>query len=51
MRLHVMGENASAQPQSSKTAQSASAGKKRTRAAETQKPEFSEVARALAAKY
>jgi hypothetical protein len=47
-----MGENAAAQPHA---AQSASAGKKRAsrsaRSAEAQKPEFSEAARSLAAKY
>ncbi len=44
MRLHVMGENAATQ--------SAPAGKKRkARSAESQKPEFSEAARSLAAKY
>src|SRR6202789_4152132 len=52
MRLHVMGENAAAEPN---TAQSASAGKKSkarsARGAEAQKPEFSEAARSLAAKY
>jgi pyruvate kinase len=51
MRLHVMGENAAAQP----SAQSATVAKKRTqrsaRSAEAQKPEFSEAARSLAAKY
>jgi pyruvate kinase len=46
MRLHVMGENAASQPQSSKAA-----GKKRARAAEAQKPEFSEAARSLSTKY
>jgi pyruvate kinase len=54
LRLHVMGENAGAQPHPSAAAQSA-AGKKRTarsaRALEAQKPEFSEAARSLAAKY
>jgi pyruvate kinase len=48
MRLHVMGENAAVQP-------SAAAGKKSkarsARGAEAQKPEFSEAARSLAAKY
>jgi hypothetical protein len=46
LRLHVMGENAAAQPQTAKAA-----GKKRARAAEAQKPEFSEAARSLSAKY
>jgi pyruvate kinase len=52
LRLHVMGENAGVQPQSSAAASSAPAGKKRkARAAEAQKPEFSAAARSLAAKY
>jgi pyruvate kinase len=56
LRLHVMGENAAAQPHSSAAAQSAPAGRKRAprsarAAAEAQKPEFSEAARSLAAKY
>jgi pyruvate kinase len=53
LRLHVMGENAAAQPQPSSAAESAPAVKKRAgrRTAEAQKPEFSEAARALAAKY
>jgi pyruvate kinase len=52
MRLHVMGENADTQPHSSAAAQSAPAGKKRKpRSAEAQKPEFSETARSLSAKY
>jgi len=53
LRLHVMGENAAAQPHSSADAQSAPAGRKRAprSAAEAQKPEFSEAARSLAAKY
>jgi pyruvate kinase len=50
MRLHVMGENAAAEP-----AQTATAGKKSKarsgRSAEAQKPEFSEAARSLSAKY
>jgi pyruvate kinase len=51
MRLHVMGENAAAHPQTS-AAESATTGKKRRgRSAEAQKPEFSEAARSLAAKY
>ena len=52
MRLHVMGENAAAQPHSS--AAHRPRGKKRTTrppSAEAQKPEFSEAARSLAAKY
>ncbi len=48
MRLHVMGENAAAQPHSS-AAHSTAKGRKR--AADAQKPEFSEAARSLAAKY
>jgi pyruvate kinase len=51
MRLHVMGENAGSQPHPS-AAETASAGKKRkARTAQAQKPEFSEAARSLAAKY
>jgi pyruvate kinase len=50
MRLHVMGENAAAE-----AAKSATAGKKSKarsgRSAEAQKPEFSEAARSLSAKY
>jgi len=53
--LRLMGENAGAQVHTSTAAQSASAGKKRTtrsaRSFEAQKPEFSEAARSLAAKY
>jgi pyruvate kinase len=54
LRLHVMGENAAAHP--SAAANSAPAGRKRAprsarAAAEAQKPEFSEAARSLAAKY
>jgi hypothetical protein len=44
MRLHVMGENAAAQS-------SPAAKKRKARSAEPQKPEFSEAARSLAAKY
>ena len=54
MRLHVMGENAAAQAHLSTAAESAPTGKKRmgrAARAEAQKPEFSEAARALAAKY
>jgi pyruvate kinase len=55
LRLHVMGENAASQVHPSTAAQSAPAGKKRTarsaRSLEAQKPEFSEAARSLAAKY
>jgi pyruvate kinase len=52
MRLHVMGENAAAQPQSSGTVQSATAGKKRKGSKpEAQKPEFSEAARSLSTRY
>jgi pyruvate kinase len=55
LRLHVMGENAAAQAHPSTAAQSAPAGKKSTarsaRSLEAQKPEFSEAARSLAAKY
>ena len=56
LRLHVMGENAAAQAHTSNATQTAPAGKKRTprsarSAAEAQKPEFSEAARSLAAKY
>jgi len=52
LRLHVMGDNAAAQPQPA-AAQTATGGKKRrsARSAETQKPEFSEAARTLAARY
>jgi hypothetical protein len=50
-----MGENAAAQAHPSTAAQSAPAGKKSTarsaRSLEAQKPEFSEAARSLAAKY
>jgi pyruvate kinase len=50
MRLHVMGENATGQ--SSSAAEGASTGKKgRSRSAAAQKPEFSESARSLAARY
>ena len=53
MRLHALGENAAAHP--TKTASTASAGRKRaSRSApstEPQKPEFSESARTLAARY
>ncbi len=53
MRLHALGENAAARP--SKTANSASAGRKRAArsapSSEAQKPEFSESARSLAARY
>ena len=52
LRLHVMGENSGAHAHPSASAQSAPAGKKRrARAAQAQKPEFSEAARSLAAKY
>ena len=55
LRLHVMGENAASQPHPSAATQSAPAGKKRAarsaRSLEAQKPEFSEAARSLAAKY
>jgi pyruvate kinase len=55
MRLHVMGENATAHAHSSKAMESANAGKKRTtrsaRSSEAQKSEFSEAARSLAARY
>jgi len=52
MRLHVMGENAVAQAQPTTAAESAPNGKKRRgRAAATEKPEFSESARSLAARY
>jgi pyruvate kinase len=55
LRLHVMGENAASQTHPPAAAQSAPAGKKRTarsaRSAEAQKPEFSEAARSLSAKY
>jgi len=52
LRLHAMGENSGAQAHTSATAHSTPAGKKRkARTAQAQKPEFSEAARALAAKY
>lgn len=53
MRLHVMGENAVAQPQpSTNGAESAVNGKKRkSRSTAAEKPEFSETARSLAARY
>ena len=52
MRLHVMGENAAARPEPPAIAESVPTGKKRRgRAAEEQKPEFSETARSLAARY
>jgi pyruvate kinase len=52
LRLHVMGENSVAHAHASAAAQNAPAGKKRrARPAAAQKPEFSEAARSLAAKY
>ena len=55
LRLHVMGENAATQPQPPTVAQNAPADRKRTgrsaRSSEAQKPEFSEAARSLAARY
>jgi len=55
MRLHVMGENTAAHPQPSTVAEGAAGGKRRAgraaRSSETQKPEFSEAARSLAARY
>jgi len=52
LRLHAMGENSGAQAHTSATAHSTPAGKKRkARTAQAQKPEFSEAARSLAAKY
>jgi hypothetical protein len=55
MRPHVMGENGVAQAHPSPAIESVAAGKKRkaraARSAEVQKPEFSEAARSLAAKY
>ena len=52
LRLHVMGENSGAHAHTSATVQSAPAGKKRkARPAQAQKPEFSEAARSLSAKY
>ncbi|MGB0064070.1 MAG: pyruvate kinase, partial [Terracidiphilus sp.] len=52
MRLHVMGENAAAQPQLSTAAESAPNDKKRrSRATAAEKPEFSEAARSLATRY
>ena len=52
LRLHVMGENSGAHAHTSATVKSAPAGKKRkARPAPAQKPEFSEAARSLAAKY
>jgi pyruvate kinase len=52
MRLHVMGEDAPAQASSAAAATSAPAGKKRSaRSSEARKPEFSEAARSLAARY
>ena len=52
LRLHVMGENSGARANTSATALGAPAGKKRkARPAPAQKPEFSEAARSLSAKY
>ncbi len=52
LRLHAMGENAAGHTHASATAKSAAAGKKRGgRPARAQKPEFSEAARSLSAKY
>ncbi len=53
MRLHVMGENAVAQPQLTTTGAESTPNvkKRRGRSAAAEKPEFSESARSLAARY